>query len=72
MHSKLDRLTAKLKTAAEESEIPVLDFYGLFIDDQGRAQKDYFLEDGVHPNKPGHRKMAEMAAEHLKDWFFIP
>lgn len=71
LHSMLDRLAAKMKTAAEESEIPVLDFYGLFMDDRGRAKTDDLLEDGVHPNKPGHRKMAEMAAEQLKDWFFM-
>ena len=71
LQAKLDSLAARLKTTAGESEIPVLDFYGLFRDGNGRVKTDYFLEDGVHPNKPGHRKLAGMAAGQLKDWFFM-
>ncbi len=71
MYSKLNAFVSKLKTAAKESEIPVLDFYGLFMDDRGRVKTEDFLEDGLHANREGHRQMASMAAEQLKEWFLF-
>ena len=65
-------MTQRLTKEARESEIPVLDFYGLFLDDDHKADPTLFLEDGVHPNSQGHRKMAALAAGELKDLFLMP
>lgn len=74
-----DRLSSDIKTLArslaaeaEESEIPVLDFYRLFLDDKAAVKSSLFLEDGVHPNGQGHREMAALAAADLKKRFLIP
>jgi lysophospholipase L1-like esterase len=71
LHTKLHALTDKLTAAATEEEIPVLDFQRLFIDEDEKVTTHYFLEDGVHPNREGHRRMAEAAAIKLKKWFFL-
>ena len=65
-------LGQKLTTAARESEIPVLDFYHLFADDSGTVSTALFLEDGVHPNGQGHRKMAVLAASEIRKLFLMP
>ena len=68
---KLDRLIAALSFSARESDIAVLDFYPLFLDDNGKVQGNYFLEDGLHPNKEGHMVMADAAARFLKATFHL-
>jgi len=65
-------LRQKLAAAAEESEIPVLDFFRLFMDDGGQVSPALFLEDGVHPNGRGHREMAVLAASELRKHFLMP
>ena len=72
MLSDIQSLTTRLAKEARESEIPVVDFYGLFLDDSGRPDPALFLEDGVHPNGQGHREMAALAAVELKKTFMIP
>ena len=32
---------------------------------EGKALRDYYLEDGLHPNLPGHEHMAQIAAQVL-------
>lgn len=32
---------------------------------EGKALRDYYLEDGLHPNLPGHEHMAQIAAQAL-------
>ena len=54
-----------------EKEIPVLDFHQEFIDDNENIKSHYFLEDGVHPDRKGHRRMAEAAVIKLKEWFLL-
>ena len=69
--TKVESLGQKLKTAAEESDIPVLDFFHLFIDDGGQIRSDLFLDDGMHANRQGHRMMAELAASQIADIFLL-
>ena len=70
--SDIQTLAQRLAKEARESEIPVLDFYGLFLDENHKADPTLFLEDGVHPNGQGHRKMAALAAGELKNLFLMP
>jgi lysophospholipase L1-like esterase len=69
--TKVKSLGQKLKTVAGESDIPVLDFYHLFIGDGGRIRSDLFLDDGMHANRQGHRMMAELAASQIADIFLL-
>ena len=64
-------LGEKLKSIADESDIPVLDFYHLFIDDNGQIRQHLFLDDGVHANRQGHRLMAELAISQIGNLFFL-
>jgi len=68
---KIAQLVDALAASAKESDIAVLDFYHLFLDDNGEVQEQYFLEDGLHPNKEGHLLMAATAAEFLKSTFYL-
>lgn len=69
--TKVKSLGQKLKTVASESDIPVLDFHHLFIDDGGQIRSDLFLDDGMHANQQGHRMMAEFAASQIADIFLL-
>lgn len=68
---RIESLTQRLTLEAGESEIPVLDFYRLFLNEDRTARSSLFLEDGVHPNREGHREMAVLAAAALKKLFLI-
>jgi len=70
--SDIQSLTQRLTKEAQASEIPVLDFYRLFMDDNAEANPSLFLEDGVHPNGQGHREMAALAAAAIKRIFLMP
>jgi lysophospholipase L1-like esterase len=67
--NKLSELVNALAVAAKESEIACLDFYHLFLDTNQKVRGDFFLEDGLHPNKQGHRLMAEKMSELLQNLF---
>ena len=69
---KLAVLVRSLTTLAQQNEIACLDFYHLFCDDSGAVQEKYFLEDGLHPNKAGHRLMAQKTVELLQSRFKFP
>ena len=69
--AKVKSLREKLKSTADESDIPVLDFYHLFIDDDGQIRSHLFLDDGVHANRQGHRLMAELAMSQIGNLFFL-
>jgi lysophospholipase L1-like esterase len=69
--NKLSELVNALAVAAKESEIACLDFYHPFLDTNQKVRGDYFLEDGLHPNKQGHRLMAEKMAELLQNLFYF-
>ncbi len=66
---KLSDLAAALKTSARESDIVCLDFHHPFLDKNGNTLAKYYLEDGLHPNKQGHRLMAETAVDLLRNQF---
>ena len=66
---KLADLVAALTASAKESDIVCLDFYHSFSDENGDALGKYYLEDGLHPNKQGHRLMAEKAVDLLRNQF---
>jgi lysophospholipase L1-like esterase len=66
---KLSDLVAALKTSARESDIVCLDFYHPFLDKNGDTLGKYYLADGLHPNKQGHRLMAEKAVDLLRNQF---
>ena len=68
---KLGHLIEALASSANQSEITTLDFYHLFLNAEGGVLSQYFLEDGLHPNKEGHLLMASQAAELLKSTFFL-
>ena len=69
--NKLSELVDALAVAARESDIACLDFYHPFLDTNQNVRGNYFLEDGLHPNKEGHRLMAEKASELLTSTFFF-
>ncbi len=68
----INTLVSRLKTAATDSEIPVLDYYDLFTDDGGSVQQNYFLEDGLHLNREGHRRMAVRSTQIFRELFLLP
>lgn len=68
---KVFQLVKAIEISAQKSDIPCLDFYRLFIDDQGSVQGQYFLEDGLHPNKEGHALMAATIIEFLQTVFYF-
>jgi len=70
--SDIHSLTQRLAKEARESEIPLLNFYGLFLDENDAVCPNLFLEDGTHPNGRGHREMAALAAVELKKIFLLP
>jgi lysophospholipase L1-like esterase len=65
-------LARSLAAEAEASEIPVLDFYRLFLGDKDAVKSSLFLDDGVHPNGQGHTEMAALAAATLRKRLLIP
>ena len=69
--AKLSKLVSALTKSAKDSEIACLDFYHLFCDKKGRINPKLFLDDGLHPNAEGNRKMASRAVEFLGDLFFF-
>lgn len=63
---KLARLVNTLTRSAQQSDIACLDFYHPFYNASGSVQEKFFLEDGLHPNKAGHRLMAQKTVELLQ------
>lgn len=68
-NEKLLLLLEGLKMAAGNSEVPVIDFYGDFCSDNGQVDDKFYLEDGLHPNRAGHAKMALRVVELLHSEF---
>ncbi len=69
--AKLSELIKALKSAAADHEIPTLDFYHPFFNEEGEITGSYFLEDGLHANKEGHRLMAVKTAAFLRSNFLF-
>ena len=66
---KLADLATALAASAQESDISCLDFYHAFLGKNGEPLVEYYLEDGLHPNKQGHLLMAEKAVDLLCNQF---
>ena len=66
---KLSRLVEALVAAAKASDIPTIDYYHLFQDAGGQVLGHLYLPDGLHLNKPGHRRMATTTVEVLRSVF---
>jgi lysophospholipase L1-like esterase len=60
---KMTELVRALSDSADKTEVQCLDFYHSFFDQQGDVLEKYFFEDGLHPNKFGHRLMAEKTVQ---------
>lgn len=71
LFANVKSLRNKLKSTADDSDIPVLDFFRLFIDEGGKIHQHLFLDDGVHANRQGHRLMAELAMSQIRALFFL-
>ena len=63
---KMSELVKALCNTAEKSDVAWMDFYHAFFDQQGNVSGKYFFEDGLHPNKDGHRRMAEITTRFLR------
>ncbi|UCD79407.1 MAG: hypothetical protein JSW26_29105 [Desulfobacterales bacterium] len=68
---KLADLVAALATSAKESDIACLDLYHPFVGKSGEPLAEYYLEDGLHPNKRGHRRMSEKVVDLLCNQFYF-
>jgi acyl-CoA thioesterase I len=58
-----DEFRAAFSTVAKEENLPFLPF---LLEGVGGVPK-YNLEDGIHPNEMGHRKIADLVFSFLKD-----
>jgi acyl-CoA thioesterase I len=68
---KLADLAAALAASSRASDIALLDFYHAFLGRDGEPIAEYYLEDGLHPNKRGHLGMAEKTVELLCNQFYF-
>ena len=66
LFDRIRKLVEHLTAEAAAWEVPVLDFFHLFLDDHAMEMAAWFLADGVHPSKPGHRAMADLGARVLE------
>jgi len=66
---KLSELVHQLETASQNSDVPVVDFYRPFLQQNGTVDTGLFLEDGLHPNLAGHLLMAEKTAVLFREAF---
>ena len=69
--NQLSNLVQAVAASAAASDIACLDFHTPFLDKNDRSQGKYYLEDGLHPNKLGHRLMAEKVLDFLRDQFHL-
>lgn len=69
--NKLSELVRALAASANASDIACLDFHHPFLDENGDALGKYYLEDGLHPNKLGHRLMAKKMVEFMREFFYF-
>ena len=68
---KLTELIEALTFSAKENDIACLDLYHPFLDKKGSVLANYFLEDGLHPNRNGHLLMAEKLVALLRSTFYF-
>lgn len=68
---KLEKLVNLIGESARQSEIACVDFHQAFMNENGEAKKNLYLEDGLHPNRLGHQLMAEKVAETIRESFLL-
>lgn len=56
MEARVTRIRSWTVQYAREHQLPVIDFYSVFIDDHGFIRSDLLL-DGAHPTEEGYRRM---------------
>lgn len=68
-NEQIRALVERLTAYARDDDLPLIDFYRGCFDDGGGLRTDLFLEDGLHANKAGHRRMADTAVNLLRETF---
>jgi acyl-CoA thioesterase I len=68
-NTQIENLVEKITAYAEADDLPLIDFFGICFDESGALRTDLFLEDGLHVNKTGHRRMAAAAVALLRKYF---
>jgi lysophospholipase L1-like esterase len=69
--ASLASLAEEMRTAARHSDIPCIDFFRAFHGEDGQVRSEAFLEDGLHPNAEGHRRMADGVVQMAADLFGV-
>ena len=62
----LDRYAAWLSDYCRAFGVPAVDFRPAFLGEDGGVRRDLYL-DGLHPNREGHRRMARLLCEKLRE-----
>lgn len=57
---------ALLLNMAQESDLPIIDFYQALLHSDGRSIRPEYDLDGCHPSKAGYQKMGEAAVESIR------
>lgn len=63
---KLSKFRCFLKDFCIKNDIMYIDFYSVVVDNIGRIKPEFDF-DGVHPNIDGHKAMAKIAGEVIKE-----
>ena len=58
---ELKKLRESIKELAAQKEIYLLDFYSIFLTEEGEFNEVYFCDD-CHPNQAGYQRMSQQAA----------
>ena len=62
----LDRYAQWLADYCRAFGVPTVDFRPVFLHDSGAVRRDLYL-DGLHPSPEGHRRMARLLCEKLRE-----
>lgn len=57
--ARLARVREWTRSFAEEKNLPLIDFYSAFIDENGKIMSQYLLDE-AHPTEEGYRRMFEI------------
>ncbi len=65
----LSELVEAIQASAAASDIPCLDLQSLFLNEEGNVLSQFYLEDGLHPNRAGHGRIADAVAQMFRTTF---
>jgi acyl-CoA thioesterase I len=71
LQAELARLAEVLQREAGGYDVPCVNIHGLFFTAEGRVNGDLFLEDGLHLNQEGHRRMAALTDKIMRESFLF-